>query len=196
MCEVDEYVVMRYLAMAITAKDLTVFTATNGGEDIYHNIVLSHIESEELGSASEYAEKHWPAREWMTYSHQKDLVSWKSLARKASCDTDRFEVALWQRVNGEQHLVGLALGTPSNARKHLTIKWLDIRVGLSYTRRKPLPVILDCAEQYARLLGCNRVLIRQPNDSLVFKQYGYEPYHHDGVPHGGNYLSSMELNNV
>ena len=36
--------------------------------------------------------------------------------------------------------------------------------------------ILACAEEYAKLIKCKRVLIKNPVDPSKYERYGYEPY--------------------
>lgn len=43
-------------------------------------------------------------------------------------------------------------------------------------------LILACAEEYAKLLGCKRVLIKNPVDPHKYQRYGYQPYQLRHVP--------------
>jgi hypothetical protein len=101
---------------------------------------------------------------------------------------DHFDLAIWQKIEEKQVLVALAVGNPSRSRTHLTVKWIERFYGLSYLGGRALWPILACAEEYGKLLGSERVLIKDPVDSKKFERYGYIKYHHPHVPHGGNYL--------
>ena len=76
----------------------------------------------------------------------------------------------------QRFLQGLALGKPSDGKTHLTINWVERSFAPTYMRGGILLPILACAEEYARLSGCRRVLIKNPDEPSKYARYGYETY--------------------
>jgi hypothetical protein len=70
----------------------------------------------------------------------------------------------------------MALGKPSSGKTHLTINWVERSFAPTYLRGGTLLPILACAEEYAKLLGCKRVLIKNPIEPSKYARYGYAPY--------------------
>ncbi|WP_421906068.1 hypothetical protein [Mameliella sp.] len=103
-------------------------------------------------------------------------------------DPDHFNLAIWQEVEGEQTLVALAIGNPSKRRKYMTVKWIERFHGPNYLAGRALWPILVCAEEYAKLLGSQMVLIKDPVDPGKYERYGYTVFQHPGVAFGGDYL--------
>jgi len=148
---------------------------------------LCSIIGEEIGDAIEFATEEWP-KYYGAETHSGFSDSWEKLLYRYLPQKDHFDLAIWQKVDGKQVLVALAIGNPSRARTHLTIKWIERYYGSNYLAGRALWPILTCAEEYAKLLGCERVLIKDPVDTGKYERYGYSPYHHPYVAHGGDYL--------
>jgi len=91
-----------------------------------------------------------------------------------------FNLAVWQHYTEDdvekRILQGLALGKPSRAKTHLTVNWVERSFAPSYFRGGVLLPVLACAEEYGKLLGCERVLVKDPVDLSVFEKYDYAPY--------------------
>lgn len=154
-------------------------------------LTLCSILGSDVGSAVEFAETEW-AKFYGDSTHHGFVHSWGRLAKQHWNAPDHFDLAVWQKIDEKQVLVALALGNPSHSRTHLTIKWVERYFGHSYLAGRALEPILTCAEEYAKLLGSQRVLVKDPVDPVKYERYGYAPYRHPQVPHGGNYLA-LEL---
>lgn len=159
----------------------------------WDKLTICSIMGTDIGDALSFAEGRWPQFR-SPATHGEFECDWRSLAYKAVNDTDHFDLALWQEIDGEQILVALALGAPSNGRKFMILKWVERYFGPSPVAGRTLWPILTCAEEYARLLGSDRVLIKDPIDPTVYQRYEYETFVHPNVPYGGNYLSKEVSN--
>lgn len=150
----------------------------------FRRLTLCSILGREVGDAIEFEQERWKAK-----NSERLGRTWQNLAISFSNAPDHFDLAIWQEVEGEQVLVAMALGNPSNARSHLTLKWVERYFGDNHLAGRALEVVLTCAEEYAKLLGSQRVLIKDPVDAVKYERYGYRPFTHPSVPHGGSYLS-------
>jgi hypothetical protein len=130
---------------------------------------LSTIDSE----AIEYARLEWP-KFYGTETHGGFPFSWERLFHKFRNRPSFFDIAVWQIVDGKRVLQGMALGRPSNRKTHLSINWVERSFAPTYLKSGVLWPILACAEEYAKLLGCQRVLIRDAVDPHKYERYGYE----------------------
>ncbi|MFY0690765.1 MAG: hypothetical protein JXR14_02450 [Paracoccaceae bacterium] len=158
----------------------------SGGIKRWDNLTLCSILGSKPGDALKFASEEWP-RHYPDGYHGL-AQDWTTLAIKSINDTDHFNLAIWQKIDGVQNLVALALGNPSNSRKFLTIKWVERFQGPNPLAGRALWPILVCAEEYAKLLGSDKVLIKDPVDPSKYERYGYEVYLHPNVKFGGNYL--------
>ena len=68
------------------------------------------------------------------------------------------------------------MGRPSNGKTHLTINWVERSFAPTYLKGGILLPVLACAQEYAKLLGCKRILIKDPVDPKLYERYGYSPY--------------------
>jgi len=155
---------------------------------------LCSIMNEDKGNALKFAHEEWP-KFYGDDTHNGFQESWEKLVYRYWRRKDHFDLAIWQEVDGNQVLVALAIGNPSHARTHLTIKWIERFYGHSYLGGRALWPILTCAEEYAKLLGSERILIKDPVDTGKYERYGYKSYRHPHVRFGGSYLGK-ELNDV
>ncbi|WP_394423248.1 hypothetical protein [Sulfitobacter sp. 1A12157] len=158
-----------------------------GGIKYWDKTTLCSILGTEKGNALKFAKEEWP-KFYGPDTHRGFEEPWEKLAYRYLPQKDHFDLAIWQEVDGRQVLVALAVGNPSNARTHLTVKWIERFYGHNYLSGRALWPILTCAEEYGKLLGCERVLIKDPVDSGKYERYGYARYHHPQVAHGGNYF--------
>lgn len=168
-----------------TVVSLNSRIRTQTDRDRWSGLTLCSIFGMERGNALAFAETHWPAHR----SHAPFVRDWTSLAFSFANAPDHFDLAIWQEIGGEQVLVAMALGNPSHARTHLTVKWVERYFGENRLAGRALIPILACAEEYAKLIGAKRVLLKDPVDPAKYERYGYQPYRHPWVRHGGNYLS-------
>jgi len=179
---------LKTAARARTVNALNNRISTTEDRKRWSGLTLCSILGEEVGDALEFAETRW--RELYSDStHPGFVKEWRSLAYAHIQAPDHFDLAIWQDVDDEQVLVALALGNPSHARTHLTVKWVERYFGHNHLTGRALIPILTCAEEYAKLLGSERVLVKDPVDPGKYTRYGYAPYRHPNVPHGGNYLA-------
>lgn len=153
----------------------------------WDKLTLCSILGQDIGDALEFATTEWP-KYYGNDTHNGFDQDWGDIVKSRLEDPDHFNLAIWQEVNEEQVLVAMAIGNPSHARTHLTVKWIERFYGHNYLGGRALWPILTCAEEYARLLGAERVLIKDPVDIGKYERYGYEPYKHPHVKHGGCYL--------
>ena len=136
----------------------------------------------------EFAENEWP-KYYGVDTHFGFVESWSTFYLRMFPGKDFFDIAIWQTIDDQEVLVALALGNPSHGRTHLTLKRVERYFGHNHVAGRALWPILTSAEEYARLLGCERVLIKDPVDSDKYARYGYETYAHPQVPHGGHYMA-------
>jgi len=80
----------------------------------------------------------------------------------------------------------MALGKPSNAKSHLSVNWVERSFEPTYFRGGILLPVLACAEEYAKLLGCQRVVIKDTVDPEDYGRYGYAPFM---IPKVGEFLA-------
>lgn len=147
----------------------------------WRGITLASINKE----AYEYARKEWP-KYYSDETHHGLPYSWERLFFQFSAKPANFNIAVWQTLDSGKILQGLAVGKPSRGKTRLTINWIERSYAPTYFKGGVLLPILACAEEYAKLLGCERVLVKDPVDASQFEKYGYAAY--DGLPKG-NYLS-------
>ncbi|RVK59165.1 hypothetical protein CN126_14480 [Sinorhizobium meliloti] len=147
----------------------------------WRGITLASINAD----AYEYARTEW-AKYYGDETHRGLPHSWERLFFQFTAKPAHFNLAVWQTIGENKILQGLALGKPSGGKNHLTINWVERSYAPTYFRGGVLLPVLACAQEYAKLLGCQRVLVKDPVDAAVFAKYGYEPY--SGSPKGGSYL--------
>jgi hypothetical protein len=126
-------------------------------------------------AALDQARLEWP-KHYSDQTHNGFVESWETLYRKFAPIASHFDLAIWQRVGDADVLQALALGKPSDGKTHLTVNWVERAFGPTYVMGRALAPILACAEEYAKLLGCRRVLIKNPVDPAKYERYGYSPY--------------------
>lgn len=181
------YYVLRTEARRRTMNYLNRRIKSDEDRQRWSGMTLCSVLGPQIGDALDFAANRWP-QFYSDKTHHGFSKSWEQLAHSFNNHPDQFDLAIWQRVDDEQVLVALALGSPSHGRTHLTIKWVERYFGPNYVTGRALEPILTCAEEYAILMGCERVLIKDPVDPNKYERYGYAAYKHPNVPHGGNYL--------
>lgn len=187
------YYLLKEEARRRTMNAINKRVLRSGGVFHWDKTTLCSIIGQDVGNAIEFSQNEWP-KYYGPDTHEGFEDSWEKLNYRYLPQKDHFDLAIWQVVDGIQVLVALAIGNPSSARTHLTIKWVERFYGHNYLAGRALWPILTCAEEYAKLLGCERVLIKDPVDSGKYERYGYAKYRHPYVAHGGDYLAK-ELQN-
>ncbi len=183
------YYVLRTEARARVQMSLNARILREPGSlKIFDRLTLCSINSPDMPSALDFATNEWP-KYYGPHTFTGFQVSWQDIVIPKLSDPDCFDLAIWQEVDGQQVLAALAIGNPSHARTHLTVKWVERFYGHTYVAGRVLLVVLSCAEEYAKLLGSERVLIKDPLAPHKYERYGYTAYRHPHVPHGGNYMS-------
>jgi hypothetical protein len=175
------YAALRRLAREFVAHKINEKNQRVGAGGQWKGVVLASICEEAL----EAARKEWP-KYYGDETHEGFLYSWERLFYKFGCRPSFFNLAIWQECDGERHLQAMALGKPSRAKTHLTLHWVE-RSFAPTALKGVLPAILACAEEYAKLLKSERVLIKDAVDNAVYEKYGYAPYDLRKV--SGSYLS-------
>ena len=153
----------------------------------WDKLTLCSILGRDIGDALEFARVEWP-KYYGPDTHEGLNMDWERVVKARSVDPDHFNLAIWQEIDGVNILVAMAIGNPSHGRNHLTVKWIERFYGHNYLGGRALWPILTCAEEYAKLLGAQRVLIKDPVDSRKYGRYGYADYIHPNVKHGGCYM--------
>ena len=176
------YYALRAIARQQVANSINERVTRYGGDRHAGRLTLCSINRE----AIDYARLEWP-RYYGDDTHHGFTYSWETLLRKFAARPSFFDLAVWQQIDGGPVLQGLALGKPSNGKGHLTLNWIERSFAPTYLRGGVLLPILACAEEYAKLLGCERVLIKEPIDPEKFERYGYRAYQLPKVRHS-NYL--------
>lgn len=180
------YQTLRTHARATVVKAFNRRIKSPQERETWKGITLASIDRE----AVEYARIEWP-KHYRDDTHHGLSVSWERLYYRFGAKAANFNVAVWQTVGDAKILQGLAVGKPSDGKKHLTINWVERSYAPTYFKGGVLLPILACAEEYAKLLGCERVLVKDAVDARPFEKYGYAPF--VDAPPRGVYLSK-ELN--
>lgn len=175
------YGALRRAARDLVAQKINEKNQRTGSGGKWKNVTLASI----CDDAVEAARKDWP-KYYGAATHDGFLFSWEKLNQKFRCRPSHFNLAVWQEINGDRVLQALALGKPSNAKTHLTLHWIE-RSFAPTELKGVLVAILACAEEYAKLIGSSRVLIKDAVDSGVYEKYGYAKYELRKV--SGSYLS-------
>lgn len=165
------YYALRLRAREVVASSFIARFKRDGGKDNWNMITLASIDQ----SALDYARLEWP-RFYSKENHEGFRYSWEILFHKFSNRPSYFDLAIWQQIGSQRVLQGLALGRPSRAKKHLTLNWVERSFAPSYMKGGILLPVLACAEEYAKLLNCERVLVKDPIDPSLYERYGYAPY--------------------
>lgn len=158
-----------------------------GSIQYFDGLTICSIISPDMPSALDFAANEWP-KFYGTNTFQGFSKSWEDIIIPRLSEISAFDLAIWQRMGGADVLAALAFGTLSNAKTQLTIKWVERYQGHTHIAGRALLPILTCAEEYAKLLGCLRVLIKDPISPAKYRRYGYSDYAHPYVRYGGNYL--------
>ena len=173
----DEYAYGYYQTLRVHARSSVVDALnrkikTPNDRERWKGITLASLDSD----AYEYARIEWP-KYYGDKTHHGLPYSWERLHYRFAAKAANFNVAVWQTLKDDEKILqGLAVGAPSKGKTHLTINWVERSYAPNYFKGGILLPILACAEEYAKLLECERVLIKDPVDADVFTKYGYAPY--------------------
>lgn len=162
---------LRTIARDETIRLMNERMLRDGGADVWNGTKLASIEDE----AVDYAEKTWP-KHYSDNTHLGFSKAWSSIWYHTELQPSNFNLAIWQTINGEEVLQGLAVGTTSTGKKHITLNWVERNFGPEYHRFGILVPILMCFERYGQLLGCDKVLIKNPVDPNKYRRYGYNSF--------------------
>lgn len=165
------YYALRNLARRQVADSINERVKRHGGCQHAGGLTLCSINRESIN----YARLEWP-RYYGDETHNGLAYGWDELHRKFSARPAHFDLAIWQQIGEERVLQGLALGKPSRGKNHLTLNWIERSFAPTYLKGGVLLPILACAEEYAKLLGSERVLIKDPVQPEKYEIYGYKPF--------------------
>lgn len=165
------YQTLRLEARSRVVDALNRRISTPEDREKWRGITLSSINTE----AIDYARTHWP-RYYSNDLFNGMPYSWERLYFKFHAIFSNFNIAVWQEYDDIKILQGLAFGKPSKGKTHLVVNWLERSYEPPYFPGGVLLPILASAEEYAKLLGCERVLIKDAVDPLEFQGYGYAPH--------------------
>lgn len=187
----DEYKYAYYYMLRRQARKRVVDALnrrikTDAHRETWRAVTLASIKAD----AIEYAQFKW-SKYYDGDTFCALPVTWERLYHSFSAKSAHFNVAVWQDLPDGKVLRGLCFGKPSSGKTHLTINWLERSPEPDCFKGGVLLPILSCAEEYAKLLGCERVLIKGPVAPEEFEEYGYGPS--EKAPKGATYVAK-ELN--
>lgn len=165
------YYALRLASRRAVAASLMAKVTQTQNPMPWSGITLSSIDRRAL----DYARVEWP-KFYSDQTHNGFVEGWDILHRRFQPRPSYFDLAIWQRLGTKDVLQGMALGRPSNGKTHLTINWVERSFAPTYLRGGILLPVLACAQEYAKLLGCKRILIKDPVDPSLYARYGYGPY--------------------
>jgi len=103
-------------------------------------------------------------RHWKDCPSRKANWDWRSLSEKNKKHPDRFEIAVWFGNT----LCGLAIGTPSKSRSHLSLHYIEAYpVPQHPLRGWILPLVYDTATAYGLALGCQQLHLIEPLPAMI-----------------------------
>jgi len=183
----DEYKYAYYYTLRREARRrvvdaLNTRIKTEMHRETWRGITLASVKQD----AIDYATFKW-SKFYDGETHSALPVTWERLYHSFSAKLSHFNVAVWQTLPEGQILRGMAFGKPSAGKTHLTVNWLERSPEPDYFKGGILLPILACAEEYAKLLGCERVLVKDPASPSDFENYGYGRSDH--APKGATYVA-------
>jgi hypothetical protein len=152
-------------------RDLNNKIKSLGNKGAWDKLTLCSID----GAALDYARLEWP-KYYSNQTHNGFEYSWERLYHKFLNVPSHFDLAIWQEVENRKVLQGLALGKPSSGKHNLNINWIERSFEPTYFKGGILLPILACAEEYAKLLGSEKVVVKNTVDPGSFGKYGYAPF--------------------
>jgi hypothetical protein len=143
---------VKYESLRSAARDTTTFKLRLGriGEMVSTNfdkLDLTHISDRALADAAKW---NFP---------------WRRIVGQTRPYLRRFEVAFWQ----EGKLLGLAIGRASRGSDNVTVHYLERLQEDNPIRSYVALLVADTAENYAKLLGRQRVKLKNPTEALIKK---------------------------
>lgn len=165
------YYTLRFIAREAVAKAFVDRFKREGGKDNWNLITLASIDQEALDYARLEWTKYYSEETHLGFSH-----SWEAIYHHFRHRPSFFDLAIWQQMNGSRVLQGLAIGRPSRGKTHLTVNWIERSFAPTYMKGGILLPVLACAEEYAKLLGCERLLIKDPVDPTCYELYQFRAY--------------------
>ncbi len=162
------YYALKAESRRIVSADINARNEQINNFESWSKVTLSSIDHE----ATEFARLEW-TKYYGPHTHNGFAFSWERLYHKFRHRPAFFDIAIWQIVDGRRVLQGLALGKPSRGKTRLSLNWVERSFAPTYMRPGILLPVLACTELYAKFLGCERVLIREPVDPDKYARYGY-----------------------
>jgi hypothetical protein len=161
------YYILRFRAREAVVNDILRRLREEGGEDKWHNIKLASLGIE----AVRYAAENWHRVDRLMdrfHAPDREHHFFSTIARPS-----HFGVAVWQSGTEADVLHGIAMGRPSNNKTSLTINWIERSYDPSFPKGGILLPVMACAEEYAKLLGCRTIYVKNPVDGNALADYGY-----------------------
>jgi hypothetical protein len=163
------YYVLRRRARERVASSIDQKIEQGANGDRWKAVQLASITNE----AVTYAQLEW-RKFYSPETHEGFAHSWERLWYRFKNCPSHFDIAIWQVVNGQRQLQALALGKPNRSKSHLSLNWIERSFAPTYLPGSLVPVIA-CAEEYAKLLGCREVRVKDAVDPEKYTRYGYNP---------------------
>jgi hypothetical protein len=164
------YYVLRNRSRKKVVDDLNAVANASGIARHIRGLTLSSITRD----ATDYARLEW-VKYYGPDTHQGFAhFSWERLHHKYRNRPSMFDLAIWQTIDEKQVLQALALGQPSNRKTQLNLNWIERSFAPTYLKIGALIPILACAEEYAKLIGAARVVVKDAVDPAIYARYGYD----------------------
>jgi len=139
----------------------------------FPGVTLSSISEAALVEADE----EWPKYHCMSpHGGFGNRFRWAEVFRKFQYRPSFFNLAVWQELDSDTTVLqALAIGRPSRGKSHLTIHAFE-KCFAPYELKHVSLLVLSCANEYAKLLGTSRVLIKEALHEPVYLEHGFRQY--------------------
>lgn len=176
------YHTLRRIARSRTVDNFNRHIKSPDDREIWRGLTLGSINPQAIEYATEVWPRYYDPSSWNGFG-----VSWEKLAHQFLPKYSNFNIAVWQEIDEQNYLQGMAFGKCSKGKDNLTINFVERSFAPNYFKGGVLLPILGCAEEYATLLQVKRILIKDPLDEKVYEKYDYTDY--PGIPGGAKYLA-------
>lgn len=163
---------LKFIARQHVAESFSRRFQLEGQVHLWDNTILESISD----AALEYAANVWPKY----YDPENGInglgSGWAEFYKKYFYTPSFFDLAIWQKINGERVLQGLCLGRPSRGKEHLRIFRVESSRAPNYFKGGIYAPMLACAQRYAEFLECERLIVKKTIDINGLSKYGFQPF--------------------
>jgi hypothetical protein len=143
---------IKYESLRRAARDATVLKARIGRFGNNFGVDLKKVDVIHISDAATADAADWN-------------FPWRRIVGQTRPYLRRFEVAFWT----EGRLLALAVGRVSRGNDNVTIHYLERAKDNNPLATNVAALVVDMAENYAKLLGKQRVKLKNPNPALTAK---------------------------